>query len=880
MTLEELQVVIKAKTEGLRNELNKVAAKVKSVGNQIKGTTDNIENNFKKIHPDINTEKLKTKIKNVEATLDNTNAQIEKQQAKLSELKESYKMAFSDDAKNSIEEKILKTEAAINRLTGKSDKLGFELADLDAKLSSTGSSAEKAGNGLKDLGNKAEQAGNKARQAAAKTSDLNSKIKNTNNSTNVASKGMKSYGYGISSVMRQMMLWMLILPTIASGIKSLGEGLLNNLKTNNEFSTSLAQIKSNLMIAFTPIYYAILPAINALMHGLSVVTQYIASFISAIFGKTFNQSKQATQQLIDAKQAMGAYGSSAKKAGKDTKKAGEDARKGLMGFDEINTLGSNKNDSGDDGGGAGSGVPQLVTPALETAPIDSSMKNLIDRIKKYAGEIASIFKKGFDDGFGSVDWNVIKSEINSIGKSLKDIFTDKKVVDAAQNWGKSLIYNLGKVTGSVASVGVSIGDNLLGGVSRYLANNTPRIKDYLVNMFDIQSDVFNIIGNFTSSVAQIFTSLRSDVAKNVTSNIIGIIVDTFMGANEIFLKLGRDALNIITSPFIDNADGFKQAVTNTLSGINEVLDGIKSTVDLFFDDINKMYDEHLKPFFDNIANGISTIVGDLVDFYNAYLAPIIQAIGEDINEFLKNNFSPVMNDVIDIIGNIIDILNSIWKNVIAPLISWIISNVLPVLSPILNTIWDIAKTLFANLFDIIGGLVKIIKGITDFLAGVFTRDWSRAWQGIVSIFGGIFSGLGAIIKAPLNAVIGIINGAISGINSISIDIPDWVPGLGGKHFGTHLSRIPYLAKGGIVDQPTLAVVGEAGKEAVMPLENNTGWISNLAGQIVSQLPQGTGGDNKQPITLQLYVGTKKVAEEIIEDINKVTKSTGVCPIKI
>lgn len=194
---------------------------------------------------------------------------------------------------------------------------------------------------------------------------------------------------------------------------------------------------------------------------------------------------------------------------------------------------------------------------------------------------------------------------------------------------------------------------------------------------------------------------------------------------------------------------------------------------------------------------------------------------------------------------------------------------------------DILNSFLATVSNIWNSIKQIFGGIIDFIAGVFTGDWSRAWSGVVQIFGGIFSGLGAILKAPINAVIGIINGAISAINSISIDIPSWIPGIGGSHFGPHIGKIPYLAKGGIVDQPTLAMVGEAGKEAVMPLENNTGWISNLAGQIAGQLGGTSNGESKQPAQINVYLDGVLSAQKFIDDINDMTKANGgVCPINV
>lgn len=126
-------------------------------------------------------------------------------------------------------------------------------------------------------------------------------------------------------------------------------------------------------------------------------------------------------------------------------------------------------------------------------------------------------------------------------------------------------------------------------------------------------------------------------------------------------------------------------------------------------------------------------------------------------------------------------------------------------------------------FYIVGGVWNSIKmvfsGVIDFVSGVFAGDWSLAWNGIVQIFTGIMNGIGDVMKAPLNAVIGLINTAISSINgSIQLDVPDWVPGMGGEHFGVNIPTIPMFANGGFSNVPS--IFGEAGPEAAIPLKRN------------------------------------------------------------
>ena len=150
----------------------------------------------------------------------------------------------------------------------------------------------------------------------------------------------------------------------------------------------------------------------------------------------------------------------------------------------------------------------------------------------------------------------------------------------------------------------------------------------------------------------------------------------------------------------------------------------------------------------------------------------------------------------------------------------------------------------ATIKSVWDNVMRIFNGVIDFIRGVFTGDWDRAWKGVQNIFKGYFGQFVAIAKIPLNGVIALINGVIGGINrmvdslnSISFDIPDWVPELGGRSFGlnlSHVGKVPYLANGGILSQGS-AIVGEAGAELltmsggraiVQPLTNNT---ANYAG---------------------------------------------------
>lgn len=192
-------------------------------------------------------------------------------------------------------------------------------------------------------------------------------------------------------------------------------------------------------------------------------------------------------------------------------------------------------------------------------------------------------------------------------------------------------------------------------------------------------------------------------------------------------------------------------------------------------------------------------------------------------------------------------------------------------STVLEPIEEWGLLMLSNFTQIGDGIKEIFSGITTFLKGVFTGDWKMAWTGIRTFFVGVWDVIVGCLKSSVNfiigalntaynAICGVINACISAINKISFTVPDWVPGLGGKQFGGfNLQKIqpvniPYLANGGITTGATIAKIGEAGREAVLPLENNTGWMDDLASKLASKMPDYSGAK-----TLVLAVDGKEFA---------------------
>ncbi|MEB9369421.1 tape measure protein [Bacillus cereus] len=245
---------------------------------------------------------------------------------------------------------------------------------------------------------------------------------------------------------------------------------------------------------------------------------------------------------------------------------------------------------------------------------------------------------------------------------------------------------------------------------------------------------------------------------------------------------------------------------------------------------------------------IWVLFGDkIMAIYNEYFKPTIDQIVSIITETLQPVFDKGFTIIKDIVKDAFDIIKRVWEEILSPVFSKISSFIENVLLPAFKFVFSVIGSVVSDAFDGIKVvwdtvLKPILNGIIDFISGAFSGDWDKAWKGIVEIFDGVFNGIELAAKAPINAVISMINALIEGINSI--DMPDWVPFVGGGK--THIPTIPMLATGGHVLGDGSFIAGEAGPElftkrgnrvSVTPLSSNekslgiTGTMSRLIGDM-------------------------------------------------
>lgn len=349
-------------------------------------------------------------------------------------------------------------------------------------------------------------------------------------------------------------------------------------------------------------------------------------------------------------------------------------------------------------------------------------------------------------------------------------------------------------------------------------------------------------------------------------------------------------------------DQLKPVLTGVIGLIDKALPYIEEFGTKFGDSLGKgiEYVSSIMPSFINGFKQMMPTIQVLITGVQQMLPPIM-AFGSTIVGTIQNivvQATPVIAQIVSAIGQILPAVEPIFSTIITT-VGNIVTAVLPPLGTAFQLIADVIVAVAPVVSETFGVISEVVSGAISGISSVITGGlelissaWSTAWNGMVSAFSTIFGGIAEICKAPINAVIGIINKAIDGINSISVDVPDWVPLVGGKHFGMDLGHIPALATGGVVNQATTAVVGEAGKEVIMPLERNTGWIAQLSNQIMNRMNGMTislpvinnqipisNGNNASPSssgkTVSVVITIAKLADSIFvkeeEDIEEISE---------
>lgn len=510
-------------------------------------------------------------------------------------------------------------------------------------------------------------------------------ITTTTQRIKAASKAATYFGSRLRQLVAGALIFNLISKALTALVNEMGTAIL---KTNG-VQQAFAQLKGSAATAAAGLASALAPVITWLINLINSLLNAFIRLISLITGKSSGAMKKQGK-------AISATGSAAKKA------SGELAK-----FDELDVL--NKNDSG-----GGSGI------APDFSGIDETANALSDRMK----ELLDKFKEGFKKGFGDAGEGLknIKDDLAKIGAILKEIWTDPEVSAAVKRFTDTCAYALGEVVGAAASIGVSIAENLVGGLARYLERNKEFLKGILANAFNLGADIVGLFGDFAAAVAVVFRSLGSEGAKQLTSGFIGIFANSALGMVQTMEQIGYALAKPLMQPFIDNAEKIREVFSNFFAAIAPFFVGISDGIANFYAALGNLYNEVIKPLIDGLAEFNSSILGSLLDKLNAFLESLtgladpLHSVGEVIG-FLVGAFGG-LQVAAGFVSAAVGFLASPFGIAVAAIGAAIAAGVL------LYQNWDMAKDKVQGLIDTIQPAFAAIKTAALNLATAVEETWT------------------------------------------------------------------------------------------------------------------------------------------------------------
>ncbi|HHV8226673.1 TPA: phage tail protein [Streptococcus pneumoniae] len=438
------------------------------------------------------------------------------------------------------------------------------------------------------------------------------------------------------------------------------------------FKSLMKDAALNLGNSMLPIINAIMPVLNSFAMVLKNVTAKLAEFIALMFNKKAtvkdgvggavgdmgNAMKDAAggagdlaDAVDDAGDSAGGLADNLGDSAKNAKKAAKELL-GLLGFDEINILQKPKDDDaggsggggkGGKGKGGGGGPFKDILPEVELTDMDNKFKSIFDGLGDKLKGLFDLFKKGFDAAFRPEGIKRIKTALDQIAKTMGEIVTDPRVVNAFNRMAEKIAYALGQVTGSITTIGLGIGVFLAESIANGLGRQKERIIRALVALFDNVGNLSEAVGN----IAQDFSSAFYDVITSTGAVRIGsAIVSTLLSLTSTIVEVGSKLAGSLFKGFekvvVTSAPKISSVFQSLLDTVAPVFESIERSVNKFGDGLSRVYDEHVVPAINSIANAFNGLID------------IIQILWENswqpFAEFLSGVFGVSIEGISDLLG--------------------------------------------------------------------------------------------------------------------------------------------------------------------------------------------------------------------------------------
>ena len=691
-------------------------------------------------------------------------------------------------------------------------------------------------------------------------------------------------------------------------------------------SLRFEQLKASLGKGFIALFTPILRGLNNVLAGLQKVADGFATFTQMLTGADISSSASAITGLGDIASDTADNVSGIGDAASSTAKQIE---KSLAGFDQIEKLSepTDSSSSGDSTSSGGLGIDTGVT--AETTNVSSAISDMASKVKKALEPLKAI---SFDNLITSLD--KLKESAQPLTEKLfsglewawTNIFVPLAtwtIEDALPAFLDVLSAGLDVLNSALDALKPLwdwAWDNFLEPVAEWTGGMIVDIlKDLAAALEGISTWISNNQGPFDAIVVTILAFAAAwkavELAEFITNagGVIGIIK-----------KLTTTLYACTIAKLADKAETLAICALyakDFIVGIGQTIAKLASSAAAWVADTAAKVANtaataaHTAATW--LATAATTAFGVAMSILTSPITLVIAALaalGLGIYELVKHwdtvkEAAGICWDwIVDKWQSAGEWFSGIWESIIAAFSKfddWLQNIFNMDFSKSFGSLGDIMNAYVANVKNIFGDIKNIFGGLIDFITGIFSGDWKKAWNGIIATFSGIFSLLSDAAKAPLNLVIGFINGLITGVqsginaivrsvNKLSFKVPKWVPGIGGEDFGFHLtqanfSKIPYLAQGGYVkpNTPQLAMIGDnrhqgevvAPEDKLLDMAQKAAAMASsaeLLAEAISILKQILR--ILETLDLDIQLDGKSLKKYVVDKINEHTKQTGKCEI--
>lgn len=653
---------------------------------------------------------------------------------------------------------------------------------------------------------------------------------------------------------RAAMLSQVITDNVGNMNKALANtpaGRIQQLK--NSFGDMQETLGRGLNNVFSPM----LGFLTKIVTKLSQVASGFENLTKKIFGDSNSEQSSAGMNNLStgADNATTSVDNNTK-AINNNAKAKKKAERSLASFDKLNVLtktdsntsSSNNTSSTATGGNTSSNKKpnsnNKTNPKFNFSKLykESGLKNFFDKVQR---------------GIDKVDWSAIGENCKNIFK--KSIPIAKAYLGQVKNVSKSALGAVGSFIGGIVQVSGKQLQTLTGGISKWLTKDQGKIIGFINTIGTHLSKGFDNLSTFFDGAFD----LLGESIDRVRPTMETAISDLLSGCTDLAGGIGTivsDSFEIATGKLVEWIENDSETIGTFFDNVQLQIADVLSFVGTVFSDIgtylSDWWESDGSSVFSNICSMFTNIGTTLMNVYNEWIKPAWDAIVDIFQSAWKSCLKPNFEKIVSFFGKLGDCISAIWNNFLSPIVNYLVKTFGPILTNIFSAVGGVFKTVFSIIGDVVGGILDALGGLLDFITGVFTGDWEKAWNGIKNFFKGIWDAIWGIIKGAINLIIDGINLLWTGIyNAISaiVNAIGGVAGAIGDVFGQDWSfsmpkkapLIPKLAKGGLVKAPTLAVVGDnmgassGNPEVVSPLNKLKGMIQESSDngdtEILSQI---------------------------------------------